>query len=58
MILDINYKKKTAKNTNTGRLNNMSLNNKQVTEEIKRDIKKKNPRNMTKKTEQLKTYGM
>ena len=58
MILDINYKKKkNIKNTNTGRLNNMFLNNEQVTEEIKRDIKK-NPRNMTKKTEQFKTYGM
>ena len=41
MILDINYKKKNVKNTNTGRLNNMFLNNEQVTEEIKRDIKKK-----------------
>ena len=41
MILDINYKKKNVKNTNTGRLNNMFLNNEQVTEEIKKDIKKK-----------------
>ena len=39
MRLDINYKKKTAKNTNTWRLNNMLLNNQQVTEEIKREIK-------------------
>ena len=38
--LDINYKKKTVRNTNTWRLNNMSLNNQQVTEEIKREIKK------------------
>ena len=37
--LDINYKKKTVKNTNTWRLNNMFLNNQQVTEEIKREIK-------------------
>ena len=39
MILDINYKKKNVKNTNTGRLNNMFLNNEQVTEEIKRELK-------------------
>ena len=40
MRLDINYKKKTVKNTNTWRLNNMFLNNQQVTKEIKREIKK------------------
>ena len=40
MRLDINYKKKTARNTNTWRLNNTFLNNQQVTEEIKREIKK------------------
>ena len=39
MRLDINYKKKTARNTNTWRLNNTFLNNQQVTEEIKREIK-------------------
>ena len=42
MRLDINYKKgkkKTLRNTNTWRLNNMFLNNQQVTEEIKREIK-------------------
>ena len=44
MRLDINYKKKTVRNTNTGRLNNTFLNNQQVTKEIKRGIKK-NPRN-------------
>ena len=39
--LDINYKKKkTVRNTNTWRLNNTCLNNQQVTEEIKREIKK------------------
>ena len=37
--LDINYKKKTVRNTNTWRLSNMFLNNQQVTEEIKREIK-------------------
>ena len=44
MKLDINYRKKkkktTVKNTNTGRLNNMFLNNEQVTEEVKSEIKK------------------
>ena len=39
MRLDINYKKKTVKNTNTWRLNNMLLNNQDVTEEIKEEIK-------------------
>ena len=40
MRLDISYKKKTVRNTNTWRLNNTFLGNHQVTEEIKRDIKK------------------
>ena len=40
MRLDINYKKKTIQNTNTQRLNNTFLNSQQVTEEIKREIKK------------------
>ena len=41
MRLDTNYKKKkTVRNTNTWRLNNMFLNNQQVTNEIKREIKK------------------
>ena len=39
MGLDINYKKKTARNTNTWRLNNMFLNKQQVSEEITRKIK-------------------
>ena len=39
--LDINYKKKkNIRNTNTWRLSNTFLNNQQVTEEIKREIKK------------------
>ena len=33
--LDVNYRKKTIKNTNIWRLNNMLLNNQQITEEIK-----------------------
>ena len=40
MRLDINYEAKTIRNTNTWRLNNTFLNNLQVTEEIKREIKK------------------
>ena len=40
MRLGISYKKKTVGNTNTWRLNNMFLNNRHVTEEIKREIKK------------------
>ena len=38
--LEINNKKKTAKNTNTWRLHNMLLNNQWITEEIKEEIKK------------------
>ena len=56
MILDINYKKKIVKNTNTWRLNNTFLNNQQVTKEIKRG-KKNVQKQMTMKT-QLKTYGV
>ena len=33
--IDINYKKKTVRNTNMWRLNNTFLNNQQVSEEIK-----------------------
>ena len=36
MRLDINYKKKKLRNTNTWSLNNMFLNNQKVIEEIKR----------------------
>ena len=40
MRLDINYRKKTAKNINTWRLNNTLLKNQEITEEIKEEIKK------------------
>ena len=40
MRLEINYRKKTVKNTNTWRLNNMLLNIQEITEEIKEEIKK------------------
>ena len=38
--LDINYRKKTEKNTNTWRLNNTLFNNQEITEKIKEEIKK------------------
>ena len=40
MRLEINYREKKVKNTNTCRLNNKSLNNQEITEEIKEEIKK------------------
>ena len=40
MRLDINYKKKTVRNTNTWKLNNTFLNNQQAIEEIKRETNK------------------
>ena len=40
MRLDINYKKTSVRNPNTMRLNNMFLNNQQVTEEIKKGNQK------------------
>ena len=50
MRLEINYRKKTAKNTNTQRVNNMPLNNQQITEEIKEEIKKYLEKNDNKST--------
>ena len=40
MRLDINYKEKKNSKKQTWRLNNTFLNNQQITEEIKREIKK------------------
>ena len=40
MRLEINYRGKNVKNTNTWRPNNMLLNNQEITEEIKEEIKK------------------
>ena len=40
MRLDINYRKKSVKITNTQRLNNTVWNNQEITEEIKEEIKK------------------
>ena len=40
MRLDINYQKKSVKNTSTWRRNNTLLNKQEITEEIKQEIKK------------------
>ena len=40
MRQDINYRKRSVKNTNTWRLNNTVFNNQEITEEIKEEIKK------------------
>ena len=40
MRLDINYRGKNVKNTNTWRLNDKLLNSQEITEEIKQEIKK------------------
>ena len=40
MRLEINYRKKTGKITNTWMLNTMVLNNQEITEEIKEERKK------------------
>ena len=39
LLLDVNYRRKTIKNCNIWRLNNSLLNNQQITEEIKKEIK-------------------
>ena len=40
MRLEINYREKNIKNTNTWRPNNALLNNQEITEEIREEIKK------------------
>ena len=40
MRLDINYRKKSVKTTNTWKLNNTLLNNQEINKEIKEEIKK------------------
>ena len=47
MRLDINYKEKTVRNTNTWRLNNTLLNNQQATEEIKKFLETNDNENTT-----------
>ena len=39
VTLDVNYRRKAIKNSNIWRLNNTLLNNQQITEEIKKEIK-------------------
>ena len=56
--LDVNYRRKTIKNSNIWRLNNTLPNNQQITEEIKKEIKICIETNeMKMKTQQPKTYG-
>ena len=50
MRLEINYRGKNVKNTNTWRLNNTLLNNQEITEEIKEEIKKYLETNYNKNT--------
>ena len=50
MRLDINYRERTAKNTKTRIISNTFLNNKEVTEEIRREIKRFIERNDNKNT--------
>ena len=45
--LDVNYRKKTIKNTNIWRLNNTLLNNQQITQEIKICIETNENENVT-----------
>ena len=40
MRLEVNYREKKVKDTNTWRVNNTFLNNQEITEEIKEEIKK------------------
>ena len=54
--LDVNYRKKDIKNTNMWRLNNTLLNNQQITEEIKKEIKLCIETNEN-ETTTTKTYG-
>ena len=39
-VVEMNYREKNVKKTNTWRLNNTLLNNQEITEEIKEEIKK------------------
>ena len=50
MRLEINYKKKTVKNTNTWRLNNMLLDNQWINKEIKEELNKHLETNENKNT--------
>ena len=56
MKLDIKYKKKTGKDTNMERPNNMLLNHQWISEEIKEEIKN-TLKQMKMKTQLSKVYG-
>ena len=55
--LDLNYRRKTIQNSNIWRLNNILLNNQEITEEIKKEIKIC-IETMKMKTQQPKTCGI
>ena len=55
--LDLNYRRKTTKNSNIWRLINTLLNNQHITEEIKKEINICIETNENEKTQQPKTYG-
>ena len=57
MRLEINYMEKNVKNTNTWRVNNTLLNNQEITEEIKDEIRKYLETNDNEIT-MTQTYGM
>ena len=57
MRLDMNYRKNSVNNTNTWRLNNTLLNDQEVTEEIKEEMKKYLETNDNENTT-TQTYGM
>ena len=57
MRLEIHYRKKNVKPTNTWKLNNKLLNNQEITEGSKRKLKN-TYKQMTMKTQRPKTYGM
>ena len=56
--LDLNYRRKTIKNSNIWRLNNTLLNNQQITEEIKKKEIKICTETNKMKTQQSKTNGI
>ena len=47
MRLDINYRKKSVKNTNVWRLNNTLLNNQEIMEEIRKYLETNDNENTT-----------
>ena len=57
MRLDINSKENSVRNTDTWRLNNIFLNNQQVTKEIKTEIKKFLETNDNEKNDNSKPMG-